>query len=99
MTDSRPAPAAASPAEEVQALKLPEYAGAGMVTHHLQAAVQDIELAEAATRPGDKSGYAQRAESHLLYARRATESTIAQWREYNARADRLIARLAEEEAS
>lgn len=95
---TRPTPPTASPAEEVQALKLPEYAGQGMVTHHLEAAVRDIEHAEAATRPGDKIGYAQRAEAHLLYARRATASTIAAWREYNQRADQLIARLTEEGA-
>lgn len=97
-TTIRPAPPVASPAEEVQALKLPEYAGQGMVTHHLEAAVKDIELAEAATRVSDKVGYAQRAEAHLLYARRATASTIAAWRECNQRADKLIARLAEEGA-
>ena len=98
MTDPRPAPPGPTPAEEIQALKLPEHAATGIVTHHLQAAIESIAHAEAATRPGDKTGYAQRAEEHLLYARRATESTVAAWREYNTRADRLIARLIEEDA-
>lgn len=90
------APNAATPAEQVQALKLPEHVAIGMVTHHLEAAVRSIELAEAATRPGDKVGYAKRADEHLLYARRNVESMVSSWRGYNAQADRLIARLAEE---
>lgn len=98
MSAPRPAPPGPTPAEEIQALKLPEHAAAGIVTRHLQAAIQNIAHAEAATRPGDKTGHAQRAEEHLLYARRATEATVAAWREYNARADQLIARLVEEGA-
>lgn len=83
----------ATVAEELQALKLPEYAGSGMTTHHLEAAVRDIRHAEEASRPTDRAVFAARADQHLLFARRSVESTIAAWREYNARADRLIAKL------
>jgi hypothetical protein len=87
---------AAAPGEVVQAMKLPEYAHQGIVTHHLEAAVRSIELAEASTRPGDRIGHAKRAEEHLLYARRAVAAMIPEWREYNKRADQLIKRLESE---
>jgi hypothetical protein len=64
-------------------------------THHLEALLSSLGLAQAATRPGDIRGYTERVAEHLLYASRHLESVMGQWRELNARVDRAVAFLNE----
>lgn len=62
-------------------------------THHLQGARDCFRWAQEATRPTDAEQLLARAAEHMLYAERAMHTAMGQWREYNARLDRLVAFL------
>lgn len=82
-------------AEQVQALKLPKHAYVNTV--NIEKALEDLRLAEVAS-PKDQALLLERAQGRIGMARQNMLSTLGHWREYNRRADELIAELLKEDA-
>jgi|SRR5450756_54068 len=88
----------AKPGEDIARAAGVEHMPTGIAyvgTHHLQGARDCFRYAQEATRPSDVEGYLAKAAEHMHYAEGAMHAAMGQWREYNARLDRLVSFLNE----